>query len=286
MKISNCYNCNCRSDESTFYAKENGFVLVKCNECGLLYVAERPDDNAISQAHKQGKHSGLKKTDATGRFNADKIVNYLNALEDIFQGNIQGFKTWLDVGCGHGEFMMAVKNYSYENINIRGTEPNIHKQKSARERGLNVGFFDLDSHNAKYDVISFMNVYSHLPDPPRFIDALRKLLNSGGSLIIQTGDTADLSAKDHYRPFNLPDHLSFPSERIVVGILERLGFKIMKVKKYPFLRFNPKQIAKEVVKSVLPQHKHRSRIKYYVKWGYYSQLYSQTDMYIWAKLKN
>ncbi len=280
MKVSSCYNCG--SNERTFYAEENGFSLVKCNECGLLYIDERPDDSEISQAHRQGKHRGLEELNVTGKFYPQKIREYVNVLEDIFQGDINGIKTWLDVGCGHGEFMIAVQDYAHGKIVLSGTEPNIYKQESARQRGLNVDFIDLELHKEKYDVISLLNVYSHLPDPPAFIDLLKNCLNPGGSLIIQTGDAADFLAEEQYRPFYLPDHLSFASEKIVVGILQRLGFEIVKVKKYPFLRLNPKQIAKEVVKAILPQYRHLSKIRYYFNWG----RYAQTDMYIWARLKH
>ena len=124
---------------------------------------------------------------------------------------------------------MAIQKYSSQNIEIQGTEPNIHKQESAKQRGLNVDYFDLESHKKKYDVISMLNVYSHLPDPPKFLESLKNLLNSRGELILETGDTASLSAKDHYRPFYLPDHLSFASESIVVNILESLNFEILNV---------------------------------------------------------
>ena len=134
MKIPNCYNCG--SEERTFYAKENGFSLVKCSACGLLYIQERPDDENITQAHKQGRHSGLKDLDVTGVFNAGKIPTYLVVLKDIFKGELGNKGAWLDVGCGHGEFMAAVQQYSQGKIDIRGTEPNIHKRKSAQERGL------------------------------------------------------------------------------------------------------------------------------------------------------
>ena len=106
---------------------------------------------------------------------------------------------------------------------------------------------------------------------------MKKLLNPGGELILQTGDTANLSAETHYRPFYLPDHLSFASESIVIGILERLNFEILSIKKYPFIRFNLSSIAKELVKAFLPQYK--SRIVYYFK-------NSQTDMFIRARSKS
>lgn len=276
MRISNCYNCG--NERHTFYAEENGFSLVKCDVCGLLFIEDRPDDNEISQAHKQGKHGGIKKFDVTGVFNPGKISRYLKVLEELFNEDLASKKTWLDVGCGHGEFMAAVQKYSSGKVTIKGTEPNVHKQNSARKRGFNVSYFDIESHEEKYDVISILNVYSHLPDPPSFLNSLKKLLTPGGELILETGDTAGLSAKNHPRPFYLPDHLSFASESILIGILERLGFDILKINKYPFVRTDLYSIAREIVKAMLPRYK--SMIRYYLKGKI-----PLTDMFIRARIK-
>lgn len=46
--MKNCYNC--KSNKSGFYAEENGFVLVECLECGLLYIQELPQGNRISNS--------------------------------------------------------------------------------------------------------------------------------------------------------------------------------------------------------------------------------------------
>jgi SAM-dependent methyltransferase len=281
MKVLNYYNCG--SERRTFYAEENEFSLVKCDKCGLLYLEERPDDSEITQAHKQGKHRGLQEFDITGSFSERKIIRYMDVLDDIFKGDLSNLKTWLDVGCGHGEFIAAIQDYSNGKITVRGTEPNIHKQESARKKGLNVSYFDLESHDDKYDVISILNVYSHLPYPPEFLTLLKKHLNPKGEIIIETGNSAHLPAKDHYRPFYLPNHLSFASEDIVVGILKRLEFEVLSVNKYPY-PFLPKSdlksVLKEVVKVVLPGYK--SRILEYKK----MKLYSQTDMFIRARLKS
>ena len=277
MIVSNCYNCG--SQKHDFYAEENGFSLVKCVECGLLFVADRPDDDEISQAHRQGKHRGVKQFDATGHFDQARVPKYLEILEDLFEGDIGDKKTWLDVGCGHGEFIVAVEQYAANGIRVKGTEPNVQKQESARNRGLDVEYFDVDSHEHKYDVVSLLNVYSHLPDPPLFLRSLRERLNPKGELILETGDTAGLTAKNHYRPFYLPDHLSFASEEIVVGILEKLDYEIQSIKKYPFVRPDLRSVAKELAKFVLP--KYESSIRYYLKW----KQYAHTDMFIRAKLK-
>ena len=278
MKTAQCYYCG--SGKNTFYAEENGFILVKCSGCGLLYVEKRPEDDQITQAHKQGKHTGLKQLDVTGVYSPGRVKVYRKVLDDLFGGDMNHLQSWLDVGCGHGEFMLAVQRYAPGAINVSGTEPNVHKQASARKRGLHVEYFDLETHAGQYDMISMLNVYSHLPDPPRFLEGLKKLLRPGGEIIVQTGDTAGFSARDHYRPFCLPDHLSFASQAIVVGILERLGFEVLSIRKYPYVRLELVSLIKEAVKALLPQFS--SRLRYYMKW----KQYSATDMYIRARLKN
>lgn len=289
MKVLRCYNCG--SEERSFYADENGFSLVKCGRCGLLYVEERPDDKEISQAAKQGTHSGLRQLDVTGVFKESKIASYSKVLDDIYSKDCGNKKTLLDVGCGHGEFMIAYQNYFNGNVLVRGTEPNEVKRNSALRRGLNVGYFDLESHNDRYDTISLLNVYSHLPEPPAFLAMLKCLLNPGGELILETGDTANLPLKNQYTPFNLPDHLSFASEDIVTDILKRLGFEIISVNKYPHSTYgmllnNPKSIAKEFIKIFLPRYKSKIPDFFNYNRNHVRKCNLKIDMYIRAKVKS
>lgn len=287
MRRIQCYHC--QSNESVHYAQENSYTLVKCCGCSLIYLQDMPDDSEITESHRQGIHKGLKQLNVTGVFNENKIPEYINVLADLYTAFDKDVKTWLDVGCGHGEFLIALDQFSKHKLTISGSEPNIHKQESARAKGLDVSFFELESHNKKYDCISLLNVFSHLPDPPAFLKTLKNLLNTGGELLIETGDTARFSAREHYRPFYLPDHVSFASEEIITNMLERLDFQILGVKKYPYPclyrpQYKIKHIIKEVVKIILPQY--RSRILEYLQYNHYRKLYSQTDMYIRAKAKS
>jgi len=277
MKTANCYNCE--SSYNSFYAEENGFTLVKCQKCGLLFIEKMPSKDKISLAQQQGQHKGDKEINTTGIYYNDKIHQYFIVLNDLFKEDLNNKKTWLDIGCGHGEFMEALIEFSNGNLIIKGSEPNIYKQESALSRNLDVSFIDIETHKEKYDVISILNVFSHLPNPPLFIESLKKLLTPFGELIIETGNSSHLKASDHYRPFYLPDHLSFASEKIVVNILKRHGFEIIRIKKYPFhlVRFNFKKLVKEFIKLFLPSYK--SELPLYLKWR-------QSDMYLRARLRS
>lgn len=269
-----CYNCGLR--DHVFYACENGYNLVKCLGCGLLYVSPRPAPEEITKANKYGIHRGQKTINVTKTFSRFKIDKNIRVLKDFYGSELSvNEKQWLDIGCGYGEFIIALRAVSKNRIKSKGLEPNIIKQKQAQKLGLDVSFFDLDHHNTRYDFISLLNVYSHLPNPVEELSNWKHLLKPRGELILETGDTAELESKDHYRPFNLPDHLSFASEKIVVNILENIGFSVLDIKKYPPLYMNPSVITKEVIKIFWPSK--QSHLKYILN-------RCPTDMYIRAKL--
>ncbi|HAC62859.1 MAG TPA: hypothetical protein DCF68_04815 [Cyanothece sp. UBA12306] len=253
-----CYYCH--SSEFELYDTENGFNLVKCQQCGLLYVNPRPQMDDIKEAHQVGQHRGEEIIDVTGNFNHEKVEHYLDILQDFYGENpdFLAQKRWLDIGCGHGEFVKALEIFTKENCHVQGVEPNIYKQQSAQKEGLNVSFFDLDKCETKYNSISLLNVYSHLPDPIKILENWTRLLTEKGELLIQTGDSANLDQKDHHRPYYLPDHLSFVSEEILTHILKNLGFQIIEVKKYRFSEFRVptvKNMAEETLKLIMPHQK-------------------------------
>lgn len=253
-----CYHCG--SDQSSAYDSENGFHIVKCVECGLLYLNPRPGKDQIDAATKSGMHRGDELLEVTGEFKQFLKDIYLDHLKDFNYQEIfdqGGTITWLDIGCGHGEFVQALNELGGPSIDVIGLEPNEKKRKGAVERGLNVGFFDTTTHDGTYDVISALNVYSHLPNPPEDIAQWCEMLNEGGELFLQTGDSAELDAKHHHKPYSLPDHLSFTSKRLLIELLEGLGMEIVQVEGYrmgQFARFTPVEVIKECVRFFLPGH--------------------------------
>ena len=226
----NCYYCS--STRNQPYDVENGFQLVKCGDCGLIYLSPRPSNNEISAATKTGQHRGDELLNSTGSFNSNAITRYLRILGEFFPNRFSNRNSWLDIGCGHGEFLCALNRYFGNQIISRGCEPNSSKIASAVQHDLDVSFFDLSTHSETYDLVSALNVYSHLPDPIETLAEWKRLISPGGYLFLETGHSSHLPAKHHHKPYYLPDHLSFANRDIVESILVRLGFKVLETRIY------------------------------------------------------
>lgn len=183
----------------------------------------------------------------------------------------------MDIGCGHGEFLVALKAFCGEQLIARGTEPNAFKRASAKQHGIRADNLDLDRHAERYGHISLLNVYSHLPDPVQTLAQWRSLLEPGGEMILQTGDTSHLKERDQLKPYYLPDHLSFASENIVTGIVRKLGFDIVEVEKFRGVpRKTPRFALKQLLRAVRPK---KTRI---LNWF---PKHPNRDMWIRARLR-
>ncbi len=276
-----CYYCG--SKRSSIFDSENGFNLVKCDICGLLYVNPRPSDDDITKGAETGLHQGEQTLDLTGSFNEEQVKRFNIILNKIYVKNIpDDNSSWLDIGCGHGEFLIALKENFDSKMILKGCEPNSSKIDSALSKGLDVETFFPEEHDGVYDYVSLLNVYSHLSNPLNSLNSWKNLVKVGGELLIETGDTTGLTKHTIAKPYYLPDHLSFATKDIVVDILKRVGFEIIKIHYFrhqgiPDLNLmNVPYDIKETITG-------KKNIKELKK---YSRKYSHRDMWIRAKRVN
>ena len=279
-----CYNCGGKRKE--FWAEENGYTMVKCRDCGLVYVDPRPAQEEIDQAIVLGVHGGTARVVNKPEFSTRRFLAYPKILKHLFGKELKGRRlSWLDIGCGNGELLLALRKH-YPEIRSRGLEPTLSKRELAASLNLDVDYFELRDHPERYDIISALNVYSHLPDPPEFFRVCRNLLKPGGEILMETGDIGEWTRKDISWSLTLPDHLSFAPESVVRNILGKCGFNIVAVCKYTRWPCDhiAVRLAKEFLKLVWPG-KNSEIGRYREFWREY--LLSRRfiiDMYIRAKL--
>jgi SAM-dependent methyltransferase len=89
----------------------------------------------------------------------------------------------LEVGAAHGWFLRMASG----RFDVLGIEPDHAVCQMAREQGVAVleGYFpDILAPQEKFGVIVFNDVFEHLPDVAKALEACRRHLNEGGLLIL------------------------------------------------------------------------------------------------------
>ncbi|WP_254508523.1 class I SAM-dependent methyltransferase [Anatilimnocola floriformis] len=158
-------------------------AIARCHRCGLARGEHRP---AMADAadHFRGLDADryLRSVGATRLRSYDKLLAEVQPL--VSSG------TWLDVGCSYGWLLERVGVAGYQPI---GLEPSSAAAAEARTSGLNVieGFFPADvPADIRPNVISFMDVLEHLPDPVAALRAAKDQLAPGGVVVVQVPDQA------------------------------------------------------------------------------------------------
>jgi 2-polyprenyl-3-methyl-5-hydroxy-6-metoxy-1,4-benzoquinol methylase len=237
MKIETEYvNCPCcNKSESSFWAKENGFVAVKCLKCGFIYVNPRPVHSLINEAVQTGLHKNVENDrTAIAHRVKHKVSLYKKIIGEIYSDvwDKHEIISWLDIGAGYGEFIEAISMLAAPGSKIEGIEPMKPKVQNAIKRGINIKEGYLNEINEQFEYISLVDVFSHIPNFHNFLIELKRVLVPNGELFIETGNIGDLNNfKQVPTELDLPDHLVFAGELNIVDFLHKAGFEIIKIRK-------------------------------------------------------
>jgi SAM-dependent methyltransferase len=119
----------------------------------------------------------------------------------------------LDVGCGSGDFLASLP----QGISRFGIEPSTGAAALAERRGIRIAAAMLEQlpEEARFDVITIIDVIEHLPEPKDLLERAYAHLSPGGLIIVSTGDPLTpawrkfFGARFWYSSF--PEHITFPS---------------------------------------------------------------------------
>lgn len=235
MEYVNCPNCG--TDQASEWAREGGFTAVKCGPCGLIYVNPRPGADEITEANKVGVHRTQdgKDLNVSTRRVSGKVDYYRRVIGELFDTErAAGAQLkWLDVGAGYGEVVEAVQSV-LPRTDVEGIEPMRPKTEVAQARGVPVSDRTLADTASDYDVISLINVYSHIPDFRAFGGLLTSKLKPGGVLFLETGNLPELSSRAEFPDIlYLPDHLVFAAPAQMESIAASIGLVMERAKPEP-----------------------------------------------------
>jgi SAM-dependent methyltransferase len=248
-----CPLCEARDNKRLF--TQRGYDLLACQACELLFIDPypRPDDY---QAHEaQYDFEEIKILDPARSYASQ--VSYYNELFPLISEECKDAKALLDVGSGPGNLLERLS--VYPGLYREGIELNTRRAAYARQiAGCPIHEVPVEQFRSdrKYDVITMINVLSHIPSYDTLFKSLHALLQPKGRLILKVSEAKKDVRRWNMPDWEIPDHLHFLGLRTIDFICEKYGFAVAKRLRTPFVDefFSPrrwKQTGRSNVRNVI-----------------------------------
>lgn len=236
MRLVNCNFCGNSHTKILYILRDfqlgipGEFTLVKCTNCGLLFLNPQPTWEELQPYYPEWYDSFLLKYPSF-------IQRYGMVRRCRVVSKYQRGGRLLDVGCSTGIFLNEMRRSG--DWDVYGVEPVAFPARIARERfGLRV--FQQTLIEAKlpenyFDVVTWWDVLEHTPNPKECLQETYRILKPGGWVFIQTPDPNSWEAKlfgPYWRGFEAPRHLHIFPVPTLTNQLGLLGFRVRSVRNF------------------------------------------------------
>ncbi|HEX9191079.1 MAG TPA: class I SAM-dependent methyltransferase [Candidatus Deferrimicrobiaceae bacterium] len=171
-------------------ASDNSLPVVRCRNCGLVYVTHRPSEDALLDLYGEYHSRDGGAEDSWAMLMRDIFRESAGILDAARSGIGPG--RLLDVGCGFGDFVALMRERGW---GAEGLDPSPAVAAAAAGRGVFVRRTTMESFEAPpshYDAITMFYVLEHLPDPMGALRKAHELLAPGGTLLVRVPHTTPI----------------------------------------------------------------------------------------------
>jgi 2-polyprenyl-3-methyl-5-hydroxy-6-metoxy-1,4-benzoquinol methylase len=235
-----CPVCNSRQIEEALSCKDytvsqQQFALWECKNCTARFTQQVPDADSIGPFYQSDNYISHSDTDQglvsklykmARRFTLSKKVKSVQQASGISTGNL------LDVGCGTGAFLHAIKQAGWQ---VTGLEPDSGARTVAKK------LYQLETQDASqlyhlaaasFDVITLWHVLEHIHDLQGYFEQFNRLLKPGGALIIAVPNYLSTDAKKYaayWAAYDVPRHLYHFTPRSIETLAGLHSFEVKEV---------------------------------------------------------
>jgi SAM-dependent methyltransferase len=242
MEETNCNLCGANDTELVYEEKDRlmklpgTFYLVRCRQCGLLYLNPRPTAKEIGYYYPEeyGPYTVKPQDEPSWINRLDTSYGYWKRARLVSTAHVDSGRI-LDVGCATGNFLNMMSHFgAWE---LYGVDINAAGVQYARDRyGINACLGELADGRYKdgfFDVVTMWDVMEHVHDPTATLAEVHRILKPGGLFLVRVPNVATWDAKlfgRFWAGYDAPRHLYIYSPPTLTRFLDNAGFHIHRMR--------------------------------------------------------
>lgn len=242
-------NCPfCGSDWSSVYERfgsELQYTYVNCHQCKLIYQSPRPAynkhfiDAAYAEYYQYADNITI---DDFSNIRESGVAMFKKEVEHLLNFDKKR-TTALDIGSGMGTFLYAAKPHYKKVLGLDVSEQMGNFVTKHLGVQVLIRQFDEFEYSGRFSLIHMSHVMEHIPDPNKWLQKAKTLLEENGILVINVPNKKSLSfSMQHlfYKlglkkqfssswndPARTPDHLFEPTVPAMKFLLKKNGYEIL-----------------------------------------------------------
>ncbi|MCE1163832.1 MAG: class I SAM-dependent methyltransferase [Bacteroidetes bacterium] len=247
-----CPNCGNKGYKERI--REKDFIIGECEECGLTYLLNPPDEKEIYEDYYTIEFKG-------DDYNKDSRFAHLSEIYEINRQRVAFIKTLLennasagaykprndftllDIGCGTGLFLKSCTDAGFS---VTGIDVSMNALNFARDNyNLDVSKKTLDDllkEGKKYDLITMWHVLEHIMNPVEELKKVKGILKEGGLLIVEVPNLNSIKFRlsgKKWKGGNHPlYHRTFFTAATLKETLSKSGFTKIETRNLPYILDN------------------------------------------------
>jgi len=209
--------------------EQQGYRVERCHSCGFQLVNPQPCDSALAAIYSSSYFLVGESASAAAKAAAIKQGTarlYLNNISQ-YRGKIGG--RLLEIGCGHGDFLIEAQKDGYQltAVEYSPSAATIASQRVPQARIHRGLLNDANLPPASFDVCVLCDVIEHDRDPLRLVRQIQGLLKPDGVLYIATPSLDSWSARllgNSWMEYKA-EHLSYFNSNTLRNLLYKAGYQ-------------------------------------------------------------
>ena len=216
------------------------FQLLRCGDCGLVYVSPCPSDGALAALYDEEFYF------STGWSYAALASYVIECIQSRRRHRVERYARrgrLLDIGSGDGHFVhhMARQGWEATGIDFSPAALEFARRIDSGARFLQGSLDDHDFTPGQLDVVTLWQVLEHMGEPRPLLRRCHELLRPGGTLIAAVPNIDGLSSRltgERWWGLDVPRHLVHFTPATLRAALEGAGFRVMHVR-HRSLQYDP-----------------------------------------------
>lgn len=207
------------------------FAICRCQRCGLARTQPVLSDEELGRYYSVPYYGG-----GQAKFSgpAEAVTRFFNGrrarkIRSLLGGKPGTAGRVLDIGCGRGNLLAALRDMGYECHGVERKE--FPAGDTPRAIALHIGDLkDAAFADGSFDAVIIWHVLEHASDPVEMVRESARVLRAGGLLAIAVPNFASMQSRLFRRTWfhlDLPRHLYHFTPETLTGILGRFGFAVV-----------------------------------------------------------